>query len=129
MKINLKSITRKAIALLVVGAAGTGWLGGADAGLGFILGGLLMIASFGAGWWMTQPGPNGSFSQRRIVALTTIKFPIVGFLAWVCLNNFPPVAVALGGMVLVFSISLDAYISTRFADLSLNSTANTTGNT
>lgn len=127
MKFDLKSITRKAFALLGLGAAGTAFVAGPNAGLGFILGGLLMIGSFGAGWWMTRPAADGSVSHRRIGALTSLKFPIVGALAWVLFTHFHPVAVALGGMVFAFSISLDAWLTRRSDGLTI--TANTAGNT
>ena len=127
MKFDLKSITRKAIALLGLGALGTAFVAGPDAGLGFILGGVLMIGSFGVGWWMTRPAEDGSVSNRRIGALTTLKFPIVGALAWVLFTHFHPVAVALGGMVFAFSISLDAWLNSRSDDFT--ATANTAGNT
>ena len=127
MKFDPKSIARKALALLAIGALGAALIGGPDAGLGFILGGLLMIGSFGMGWLMTRPAEDGSFSQRRFGSLITFKFPLVGFLGWVLLSNFPPVAVAFGGMVFVFTLSLDAALTPHSSDHP--KTANTTGYT
>ena len=131
MKIDLKRIIRRAVILLVIGSAAASGIGGADAGLGFILGGLLMIGSFGAACWMVRSVEGGGYSARAISALTTLKFPLVGFLAWVLFSYFHPLAVASGGMVLVTAISLDAVLSARAQDSSaaLPSTANTTGNT
>ncbi|MFT5679511.1 MAG: hypothetical protein ACI8RZ_000415 [Myxococcota bacterium] len=127
MTIDLTSITRKAIALLAIGAVGAAYIGGASAGLGFILGGLLMMSSFGVGWWLSRPAADGTVSPHslgRVAGLTAIKFPVIGGIAWVLFTNFHPVAVALGGMVFAFSISLDAWLN-RLTNLT--STANTTG--
>ena len=111
MKTTLQNIIRKAIALLAIGSVVAGAFGGTSAGIGFILGGLLMLGSFGAGYWMTSPDADGNYSQPRILALTTLKFPIVGFLGWVLLTRFPPAAVVVGGMTLVVAMSLDAWLS------------------
>ena len=127
MKFDLKSITRKAIALLAIGAAGAAFVDGPNAGLGFILGGVLMMGSFGLGWWITRPAEDGSVSPHRVGALTTLKLPLIGLGAWVLFKNFHPVPVALGGMVFAFTISLDAWLNNRLANLT--SPANTTGNT
>ncbi|MDG1483608.1 MAG: hypothetical protein P8R54_28720 [Myxococcota bacterium] len=130
MKFDLTSITRKALALLAIGSAVAAWQGGAGAGIGFILGGLLLMVSFGAGWWLSRPSEDGSVPARNIsgvAGLTAIKLPIIGGVAWLLFTNFPPVAVALGGMVFSFSISLDAWMNSRLPDF--KSTANTAGNT
>ena len=131
MKIDLKSIIRRAIILLVIGSAVASGIGGANAGLGFILGGLLMIGSFGAACWMVRSADGGGYSANAISALTTLKLPLVGFLIWVLFIYFHPLAVASGGMVLVTAITLNAVLSARARDSSavLPSTANTTGNT
>jgi hypothetical protein len=140
MKIDLKSITRKAIALLAIGAGGAAVVGGPNAGLGFILGGLLMMGSFGIGWWMSRPAADGSVSPHslsRVAGMTAVKLPVIGIIGWVLFTHFHPVAVALGGMVFAFTISLDAWQNNRLAALTSAvhapaahpTTVNTTGNT
>ena len=102
-----RRIFRIATILLIVAAAVSSVAWGMPFGTGVLLSGVLMIGSLGAGWWLTRPDDDGRIAHR-IPLLLSFKFPLVMAGALALLMLYPAPAIALGGVVLVAAITLDA---------------------
>lgn len=104
-----RRIFRISTAILAVLSVCAAVMWGVDFALGVLLSGILMMVSLGAGWWLTQPDASGRIAPR-IPLLLSFKFPLVMSGAFGLLALFPAPAVALGGVVLVAAITLDALL-------------------
>ena len=106
---NLKTVLKKAIAILMSGTILLWCLQGAEFASGFLLAGILTVSSLFYGWWMTREAADGTLYPEKTRALVAVKFPVFCMLAWGLLMQFPPLSIALGGTVLVAAITIDAF--------------------
>ncbi len=76
---------------------------------GILAGGLLMFGSFIFGCWtVSKMGTAGSHGAAGLVAM---KLPVLGLAIWTLFGHFDPLAVVLGGSVMVVSIVLVAVMN------------------
>jgi hypothetical protein len=75
---------------------------------GILAGGLLMFGSFIFGCWAVSKMGNGA--SHGAVGLVTMKLPVLGLGVWTLFGYFEPLAVVIGGSVMVGSIVLAAVI-------------------
>lgn len=106
----IQSITRKAIALLIIATLGGAWFGGFFFGVGVLCSGCLMIGSLAFAAWLTRPNERGRYTLHRFSLLFSVKSPLVVFGIIILLLSFDPLAVVIGGSVLIFAITIDSVI-------------------
>jgi hypothetical protein len=75
---------------------------------GILAGGLLMFGSFIFGCWAVSK--MGTGASRGAAGLVAMKLPILGLGIWTLFGHFEPLAVVIGGSVMVGSIVLAAVI-------------------
>lgn len=108
----IRSISRLAVGLLIVGSAVAAAFAGPSAAAGFVGGGLAMMASFWFGGvaasrlgQMADAGLNPKASL-----LVVMKLPVLGLILWTLFKNFEPLAVVAGGSIVIVSIVLATFL-------------------
>jgi hypothetical protein len=79
-----------------------------DVASGVLAGGLLMYGSFIFGGWAVSKMEHGA--SHGAAGLVTMKLPVLGLAIWTLFGHFDPLAVVIGGSVMVGSIVLAAVI-------------------
>ena len=105
---SLKTVLKKAVAILMSGTILLWCLQGSEFAGGFLMAGVLTVASLVYGWWLTREAADGTLYPEKTRVLVAVKFPVFCMLAWGLLMQFPPLSIALGGTVLVAAITMDA---------------------
>jgi hypothetical protein len=104
----IRSITRLAVGLLIVGAAVAAGIGGPTSAAGFIGGGLVMTGSFLFGGMtaarLGELARAGHSSRASL--LVALKLPVLGLSLWALFKHFEPIAVVAGGSIVIVSIVL-----------------------
>lgn len=105
------SIALRTLVLLVVSTGFGVVYGGLNFGLGVLASAALMIGSMGMSW-LAMRRAMAARALGATVAVASLPFllkvPMLGGAAWLLLQHFPPLSVALGGCVLVGAITLHA---------------------
>ena len=108
----IRSISRLAVGLLIVGSAVAAAFAGPSAAAGFVGGGLAMMGSFWFGGvaanrlgQMADAGLNTKAS-----VLVVMKLPVLGLVLWTLFKNFEPLAVVAGGSIVIVSIVLATFL-------------------
>jgi hypothetical protein len=107
---TIPRVIRTAMGLLVVAVS----LGGVFAGVGFaqsvLVGGLAMLASFGASVWLSRrvtAAVEQGFSTGAS-GLILVKLPVLVIVLWGLFERFDVLGVVLGGCVMVSAVVIDA---------------------
>ena len=104
----IRSITRLAVGLLIVGAAVAAVVGGPASAAGFIGGGLVMTGSFlFGGLTAARLGEMARAGHSpRAALLVALKLPVLGLSLWALFKHFEPISVVAGGSIVIVSIVL-----------------------
>ena len=98
-----------AIAGVIAGASLSFLGGGLESAKGFTAGGLLMIGSFVYGCWIVSK--MGTKAPAGMSAMVTMKLPVLGLAIWTLLRHFEPLAVVMGGCVVMGSVVVTAIMN------------------
>jgi len=108
----IRSISRLAVGLLIVGSAVAAAFAGPSVAAGFVGGGLAMMASFWFGGVaanrLGQMADAGLNSKASV--LVVMKLPVLGLILWTLFKNFEPLAVVAGGSIVIVSIVLATFL-------------------
>jgi hypothetical protein len=106
-----------AIGLLSLLSVGAWAVVGANAALGVLLGGVVMLLSFALGGLavrrLSQAAEAGMTGGGA--GLSMLKLPALVMAIWLLLERFDPIAVVIGGSVVMISVVLQASLETLSA--------------
>ena len=106
----IRSVFSMAIGLLSLLVMGAWLVIGVNAGLGVLMGGVVMLLSFALGGLavrrVSQAAEAGMTSGAA--GLSVLKVPALVMAIWMLLQHFDPIAVVIGGSVVMISVVLQA---------------------
>ena len=107
---NLDPIIRKVMWLAMAGLLGGVFVllvaMGPESAKGFFAGGATMFGSFVYGCWIVSK--MGKEAPAGMSAMVTMKLPVLGLAIWSLLRHFEPLAVVMGGCVVMGSVVMTA---------------------
>lgn len=113
----IRSVFSMAIGLLSLLSVGAWAVVGANAALGVLLGGVVMLLSFALGGLavrrLSQAAEAGMTGGGA--GLSMLKLPALVMAIWLLLERFDPIAVVIGGSVVMISVVLQASLETLSA--------------
>ena len=118
MKSSLKPIISKAVILLIAGSMASYYWCGYEFAVGFAATGGLLLLSLAYGRFLVRDRRDGMVSRGKIMALVSVRFPVVCLCTLMLLQRFSALAVALGATVLVSAILADAVLGQQSTALS-----------
>jgi hypothetical protein len=109
------SVFRTAAGLLIVLVMGAWQLVSAQAAMGVLMSGLVLMGSFAMGGWtvkrVSQAAEAGMTGGG--IALALVKVPALLLAIWMLLDRFDPISVVTGGSVVMFAVVLVASAEAR----------------
>ncbi len=106
----IRSVIRLTVGLLLLGVTVTYVVAGRDMAEAVLGGGIVMFLSFlGGGWSVHRIGRAASAGATGgAAAIVILKLPILCLALWTLFKNYDPMAVVVGGSVVMVSIVLAA---------------------